>query len=284
MLSCYIDRSIRMSVIMLRAFAVGFVMALASDAAYAQASTPAGLSSVRFEAASLKIAPPRNRPFQQSDPGRMSFQNSTLQGLLWEAYRVWPYQIVWPREWKREQYDLTATFAPGSSKAQVREMLQELLAERLNLRMHHESRELPVYALTIAKSGLRMHKVELDPDGDPQTFPSNIQFLSQDKVIKGKLPMTYLVLVLGMDLDRPLVDMTGLKDVYEIDLQYTAAPRPNQAAYAAMSQEELGALKVSAAASLMAALESKLGLHVEARKAPVDMIVIDHVETTPIEN
>jgi uncharacterized protein (TIGR03435 family) len=163
-------------------------------------------------------------------------------------------------------------------------MLQALLAERLKLKVHWESKELSLYALTIAKSGLRLHKAAVDPDADPQALPMNAQNTGQDKRIQGKMPISYLQLFMAGDLDRPLVDMTGLADAYEIDLQYTPMPPPSQSTSSQLTQEEISALRVSVATSLGSALETQLGIHLEARKAPVEMLVIDHVDGTPTEN
>jgi uncharacterized protein (TIGR03435 family) len=89
--------------------------------------------------------------------------------------------------------------------------------------------------------------------------------------------MTYLLLALAGNLDRPLVDMTGLEGEYEIDLRFTAMP-PRSTSPDAVSDY------LSSAGSLISALEKQGGIHVEARKAPIEMLVIDHIERAPSEN
>jgi len=241
-----------------------------------------------FEAASFKLSGDQAlnaRRSETRDPGRIEFGGITLQGLLWEAYRAWYYQIVWPQDWKDARsvrYDIAATLPLGVSKERVPAMLQALMAERLNFKMHRESREMPVYTLSIAKSGLRMQKAAIDPNADPQKPPDfKIQNIDQEKRVQGKLSMTFLLLALAGNLDRPLVDMTGLEGEYEIDLQFTAmppqsTPRPGQEATAPDY--------LSAAGSLISALEKQCGIHVEARKEPIEMLVVDHINRVPSEN
>jgi len=257
-----------------------------SVASFAQspASKPATFA---FEAASFKLSGDQAlnaRRSENRDPGRVEFRGITLQGLLWEAYRAWYYQIVWPQDWKDARsvrYDIAATLPVGATKEHVPGMLQALMAERLNFKMHRESREMPVYALSIAKSGLRMKKATIDPNADPQKPPDfKIQNNGQEKRVQGELSMTYLLLALAGNLDRPLVDMTGLEGDYEIDLQFTSVPpRPTP-----LAGQETTSDYLSAAGSLISALEKQCGIRVEARKAPVEMLVIDHVDRAPSEN
>ena len=239
-----------------------------------------------FEAASFKLSADQalnGRRSENRDPGRIEFRGITLQGLIWEAYRAWYYQIVWPQDRKDAtsvRYDIAATLPPGA-KEHVPAMLQALMAERLNFKMHRESKEMPVYALTIAKSGLRMQKAPTDPNADPQKPPDfKIQNINQEKRVQGKLSMTYLLLALAGNLDRPLVDTTGLEGEYEIDLQFTAAPPQSTPQ---PGQEATGPDYLSVAGSLVSALEKQCGIHVEARKAPIDMLVIDHLDRAPSE-
>jgi uncharacterized protein (TIGR03435 family) len=137
-------------------------------------TTPATFA---FEAASFKLSADQAlsaRRSENRDPGRVEFRGITLQGLLWEAYRAWYYQIVWPQDWKDARsvrYDIAATLPTGISKEHVPAMLQTLMAERLNFKMHRELREMPVYALSVTKSGLRMQKTATDPNADPQKPP-----------------------------------------------------------------------------------------------------------------
>jgi uncharacterized protein (TIGR03435 family) len=241
-----------------------------------------------FDAASFKLSAdqtPSSRRSDKRDPGRIEFHGVTLQGLLWEAYHDWYYQIVWPQDWKDARsvkYDLVATLPPGVSKERIPEMLQTLMRERLQFKMHRELRDIPVYALSVAKSGLLMQKADADPNADPQNPPDvEILTVNQERRVQGRVTMTYLLLALAGNLDRPLVDTTGLEGEYQIDLRFTPMqPRsPSQP-----SPEDPVADYLSAAGSLVTALEKQCGIHVEARKAPIDMLIIDHINRTPSEN
>jgi uncharacterized protein (TIGR03435 family) len=245
-------------------------------------------AAAAFEAASFKLSAdqsPSARRSDKRDPGRIEFHGVTLQGLLWEAYRAWYYQIVWPQDWKDARsvkYDLVATLPPGVSQEKIPEMLRSLMAERLHFKMHREPREMLVYALSIAKSGVLMHKADSDPNTDSQSPPDvKILNVNQERRVQGRITMTYLLLALAGNLDRPLVDMTGLEGKYQIDLRFRPMqPRsPSQP-----SPEEPATDYLDAAGSLVAALDKQCGIHVEARKASIDMLIIDHINRSPSEN
>jgi uncharacterized protein (TIGR03435 family) len=218
------------------------------------------------------------------DPEHIELRNVGIADLLWRGYQVWPYQTVMPKDWKPQRYDLVAAAAPGATPDQLREMFRNLLGERLKFQMHLEMQERNVYAMTVAKGGVRMQKTDMDPNTDAYAFPITASNNGQEKTVKGKLPTKYFPLMFNIDLDRPLVDQTGLKEVYEFDVHYTPMPMPVQLQNSPMSADDLSALRLTVVASLASAMEKQLGLHLEARKAPIDMMVIDHIETTPAEN
>ena len=109
---------------------------------YVLAQTAA--TGAHFEAASFKLSPPKGVWSHHLDPGRIEIRSGTIAELLWEAYQVWGYQVVWLANRPTEKYDLEATFPPGTPKEQRREMFQTLLAERLGFKVHRETRELSV--------------------------------------------------------------------------------------------------------------------------------------------
>src|SRR5271165_4935802 len=119
-----------------------------------------------FEVASVKpSAPPSgNGPVAigsrggpgTPDPGRVTFIRLGLKGLLTSAYRVQPYQVIGPDWLDTERFDITATIPQGATKDDADVMLQNLLAERFHLTLHHGIRELPLYELTVGKGGPKM--------------------------------------------------------------------------------------------------------------------------------
>jgi uncharacterized protein (TIGR03435 family) len=113
---------------------------------------------------------------------------------------------------------------------------------------------MPVYALVIGKGGLKMKEVEMGPGS------SN---LSGTKLTARKITMARFAEHLSGLVDRPVVDMTGSPGVYDYDLEWT---------------------KDAAGPEIYTAIQQQLGLRLETRKAPVEMLVIDRAEKTPIEN
>src|ERR1051326_3451359 len=147
--------------------AIGTVV-LACSLVYGQApaDTKAADSKLEFEVATIKASAPRgNGPIrigsrggpEQGDPGRITYHNSTLRDLLVYAYGVKRNQISGAPEWLDSQrFDITAKIPEGATKEQVKVMLQNLLADRFKAVLHNETKEMPMYALLVSKSGPKM--------------------------------------------------------------------------------------------------------------------------------
>src|SRR5580658_2070973 len=125
--------------------------------------------SQTFDAASVKAAPPLKPDTQgrmilprqsggpgTQDPGRIHYPYMTLRNLLMTAYDLKPFQIAGPALLDSERFDVTATMPPDTTKAQFHAMLQNLLTERFKMTIHRETKELPMYSLTAAKSGTKL--------------------------------------------------------------------------------------------------------------------------------
>ena len=246
-----------------------------------------------FEVASIKtVQPTMGGQSVRGDPGRIDYKQVSLKELILRAFAVPWYRVVWP-DWLKDPargqlpyYDVAATLPAGTPKAQVPLMLQTLLAERLKLTVHREKRDLPVYAMLISKGGIRMHPAKRDADADPDAEPHNVYSVglgSPEGHITGELPVPAIANSLRNELDRPMVDMTGLEGNFDIDLHWAheAEPLPGRGAPLA----ETASMPTGGnTASLFAALEKQLGIHVEARKIPAEMLIIDRVERVPTEN
>jgi uncharacterized protein (TIGR03435 family) len=135
------------------------------------AQTP---SKLEFEVATIKPSPPLSSLAAQAASGKIDLgirmdatqfdmKFMSLTNLLAQAYKVKPYQIDGPDWMKTQLWEIHAKLPEGSTKEQIPEMLQSLLAERFKLKFHRESREQSVYALTVAKSGLKMKEVVAEP-------------------------------------------------------------------------------------------------------------------------
>jgi uncharacterized protein (TIGR03435 family) len=276
---------------MARTIAMTAVLALASTGVYGQAVT----GSPHFEVASIKLAKPvAGGESVRGDPGRIDYRQIHLKELILRAYGVPLYQVVWP-EWLSDRagrgspassayYDVVATIPAGTPKEQVPLMLRTLLAERLKLTVHREERDLPVYAMLVAKGGVRMHPAKREPGADPEAERPNVYSVSlgsPEARISGEVSPGMIANSLRYELDRPMVDLTGLEGNFEIDLRWAhqADPPPGRGAPESASTPTGGNT-----AALFAAMEKQLGIHVEPRKVPTEMLVIDQVERIPTDN
>jgi uncharacterized protein (TIGR03435 family) len=130
-----------------------------------------GQTGPQFEVASVKPSAP-DKPEQVSigvhiDGARFSCNYFSLRDYIRFAYRVKDYQIVSPEWMGTERYDISATLpAGGATQEQIWDMMKALLADRFQLKLHHDSKEFPVYALVLAKGGTKPKESPLDPDAD----------------------------------------------------------------------------------------------------------------------
>ena len=186
--------------------------------------------------------------------GALTATNVTLQYCIKLAYGVRDYQIVGPDWLNSERYDIQAKTAPNVTPDQYKAMIQTLLAERFQLKVQRDTKELPVYALTVGKRGPKLQPVDAGPERDR---------LERDRLSAQKMSMAHLADRLSQLLGRPVLDMTGIEGAFDIELSW-AADDP--------------------ASSILSAIQEQLGLKLEARKAPVEIIVVEHAEKVPTEN
>ena len=239
----------------------------------------------------------------------------SLKDYIALAYRVKNYQISGPEWIASERFDIAAKLPAGAAREQIRDMVQTLLLDRFQLKLHHETKEFPVYALVVGKGGPKMKESAQDAAADGAgagagrgnidviagggrggggvDLGNGSSFVMRDNGFDAvKLGMTSFADVLARFVDRPMVDMTELKGAYDFSLQFSPedfrAMRIRAALAAGVSvpisPEIMRAVMEAASGdSLFAAIES-LGLKLDARKAPLDVLVIDHAEKTPSEN
>lgn len=196
----------------------------------------------------------------------VTFGNATLNDCIRFAYGMGSDAQIAGPDWIRSKqflYDIVAKGRPGVSREQLQGMMQALLAERFKLVTHREQRDMSYYALMPAKNGPKIRLVMDIPDGfRGTTYGGRINSI---------LPMPGLAYLLSrFETERPIIDSTGLRGMYEIKLEW--ALRQLQNADAAPGT------------SLFSALSEQLGLRLEARKGPVDILVVDRAEKVPGEN
>ena len=250
-----------------------------------------------FEVASVKpSAPPaaggntatvvRGGP-GSSDPALARFDNIDLFSLVTMAYGIGRYQLFGPESLSTARFDINARVPIGATRDQYRLMLQNLLAERFKLVLHHETREIPIYEMTIAKNGPKLKESPVDPDETDPGLQPPLRWSSpppQAANVGGstrgtKQPMVWLIARLSGLLGRPVMDDTGLKGKYDIELRWGAL---GLNASVASDNPDVGAIESEP--PLVQAVQEQLGLKLTPKKAPFDVLVIDHIERVPVEN
>jgi uncharacterized protein (TIGR03435 family) len=250
---------------------------------YGQTTAPA--SGPKFEVASFKLSQPGGRGGGiRPAPGgeRYLATNVTLRLLLTVAYRIKPEQIVGGPGWiDTERYDMNAKAERPSSIEELHAMLVDLLTERYNLKFHKDTKELPMYALSVDKNGpsakLQAHAAQ--SAGDPwidQAINGAVQVKMHAKFV----PMDYFAWRISQMVDRPVVDQTSLKGGYDFDLAFTRELPPGIPENANINGSPID----TSGPTLFEALRQQLGLKLERQKGPVEILVIDHVEKAVVEN
>jgi bla regulator protein BlaR1 len=272
----------------------------------AQSPAAAGATPPAFEVVSIK--PDRTgsgRVMININPsGRFNAENVTLKFLLQEAYGVKDSQISGAPAWlDSEHYDIEAKpedamveaqrkMGEEERHAQLLLMLQSMLADRFKLTVHHETKDLPLYVLVVAKSGSKLHESavtqeDMDPPDPPK--PNGPQARHSIRMMgRGDLSISgegldMFAQVLSRQIGRLVVNKTGLKGNYDFTLKWTpdegqgkmfAGPKDpgdGRAGEAAPPADASGP-------SIFTALQEQLGLKLESQRGPVETIVIDHVE------
>ena len=203
--------------------------------------------------------------------------NVTVSWMIKLAYNVHANQISGGPSWlDSERYDTVGrSDTPGEpNRDQMKLMIQKLLGDRFQLRFHTEKKELPVYAMVVAKGGSKLTASA----GDPNAFPG-IGFGREPGVISLAGRNTGLNSVAnGLQsniLDKPVVDQTGLTGRYDFQLRFT--PDPIQLANFGGLAPANGT-DPNPPPDIFTAFEQQLGLKLQATKAAVDVMVIDRIE------
>ena len=252
-------------------------------AALAFAQPPAGAPA--FEVASVKPARPPSennlRVSMTGDAGSVRFSNVTLRDVMTRAYSVKDHQITAPDWLRSERYDIVAKLPQGASRDQIPAMLETLLAERFQLKLHRETKVMPIYALVAGKNGPKLRETTESTGG------MRMSMSPKGRQMSGKVTIKALSDALSRMMDRPVMDMTELKGTYDVNLEWVAdenqpglfGPGPRRPEGAQERAPDRGE-----GPSIFTAVQEQLGLRLEARKSPVEILVVDHVEKTPTEN
>jgi uncharacterized protein (TIGR03435 family) len=288
------------------------VVAAASPASRAQA--PAAVPIRRFEVASIKPSNPNPASVQASLPvivpayGRLQAQNMTLRLLIEAAYQKQSFQVIGGPGWlNTTKFDVDARARdPKTSTTDLLEMLQRLLADRFNLRVHPETRQVPIYALMLARPG------RLGPQLKPSTARCPGYKEQQQKMLEAMarggiggltammskpgestacgispaatksagvgikltgMPILMLTETLTQLVGRPVVDKTGLNGLYDYEITIDAPTLIRM--YAELGVNLPNAASLPEEPSLMTNLQEKLGLKLDAQRGPGQVLIVD---------
>jgi len=281
---------------------VALILALVGGVATLSGQAPAGPSAPGFEVASIR--PNLSGGISNIRPmpnGRLIATNASLRSLILRAHRLQDSQLIGAPEWiNAERFDIDARVesAPLDGPEALMPMLRTLLIQRFKLRAHTETRELPAYALTLARndgrlgSGIRPTQADCStvpsvkgpeiitsgkdgwpPCGMSSTAPvtttSSAGVMISATIRRSAIEMKDLASVFQGDVARPVVDRTGLAGRFDVEYSYVLRRPPNQTAQPALT---------SVAPTIFVALEEQLGLKLESQRAEVPVLIIDSVE------
>lgn len=247
---------------------------------------------ISFEVASIRPSDPNpDSPIwvgMTADRGMVYYTNLTLRDCIRAAYRVRDFQIQGPEWMTRERFQITAKLPAGASLEQIPEMMQALLADRFQLSFRRDRKDRPVYVLVVGKAGLKLKPAEmkpddqsptaLGPDGKPRPpmmlklAPSGIELIAPS----ASLPN--FVEQISRFTARPVVDLTGIEGQYQFDLIF--APETAPTGILGLT----GTPRFAEPGPSVFDAVRQYGLRMEARKSPIEMLTVTHIEQKPTEN
>ena len=225
--------------------------------------------SLEFEVASIKVNQTGSggSNFPRLKNGALSAENVSLLMLLQAAYDLSAVRIVGPSWLDSDRYDVVGKSPQGVSDSELMPMLQALLKDRFRISDHREMKEMPIYEMIVVKDGLKMSA--FDPT-HPLVSPPNRN--RGGAMIVGSGTMPQLAKMISGSAGRPVLDKTGLNGRYNYILSFT--PLSAQAAESVSDSPP----------DLFTAVQQQLGLKLESKKEPIEILVIDHAERAPAGN
>jgi len=252
-----------------------------------------------FEVASIKenVSGGDNASVRAQPGGRVSVSNNSLRNIIRNAYNVQNYQIVGGPEWiNTVRWDITAKAPDDAPPQELLLMLRTLLADRFKLVIRNESREMPIYALILARadgrlgSQLRVSNVDCaaifaaaKTTGQVPPPTTNGRPTCGTRTTRGNMTTTGVAMSdlarnLAPFAGRPVVDKTGLSGAFDLDLTWTPEQGPS-----ASEGTQPPAAPSTDGVSLFTAVQEQLGLKLDAQRGPVDVVVIESAER-PVED
>jgi uncharacterized protein (TIGR03435 family) len=269
-------------------------------------AVPVAAQGPQFEVASIKPSPP-----EPPTPGtaglritlrQARFTFLSLKDYIGIAYGVRVYQIAAPDWIASARFEIIATMPEGVPGEQLSQMMRALLEDRFKMKTHRETRELPAYVLQTLP-GFKLEPVTADAPGDAFTVTSTsgpggtVVDLGQgasltvggNKIEAKKVDMTMLAATLERFMDRPVVNQTGRTERFNVTIELTpedftaAMIRSALAAGVSLPAPAMRLLDSASPNAIPDALKA-LGLSLDSKRAPIDVVVIDSADKSPTEN
>jgi len=234
----------------------------------------------QFDAASVKVNQSSDRPSTQYDAGRVILHKASIRHLVLRGWPLPDYQLVLP-DWVAGDrgaigYDVSVTFPPNTTPANLQLMFQDVLATRFGLTIHWETRDVKAFEVRASEKGPKLR--EAANPAQPTDFPKYAtkiegglwHFSSQLGGEPSRLTVAGFLEALDAThiLDRPLVDATGIRGNYDIDLTAPAEVPGNK----------------PDPSELLGAIEKQLGLKASLKTLSLRVLVVDHLERIPTGN
>ena len=204
-----------------------------------------------------------------TNPGRIRYTWVTLADSIQAAYDVRPQQVAGPDWLSYSRYDIEAKAPSPASKEQLMQMLQRLLVERFKLQFHHESRDVPVFILR-AEKRTRLAPSSIDEASTTQISPTGFSFQHTTMMEFAKFLSSW------PSMGRPVVDETGLNGRFDFAFDWFDADHGDIA--------QVKRSMASGDPSAFMDAVSRIGLQLQSRKSSSDVLVIDHIERTLLED
>ncbi len=237
----------------------------------------AALAQNAFDVASVKPSPPPpgdllNINLGTLSHGTLTLNNTTLSECIRYAYGLVSEDQIAGPDWIRDRqirFDITAKAPPDTAQDQVRIMMQNLLAERFRLSLHQEPKRIPHYDLTVARNGPKLQVATGEA-------PMARRYYGVGRLSYTHIPMEQFGVLLSRQLREPVFDRTGLTGAFDVELNWLpddtrGAPPPPPSDTAPRPD-------------IFTAIQQQLGLKLEASREPIEVLIVDYAEKTPVSN
>ncbi|HEY1184612.1 MAG TPA: TIGR03435 family protein [Bryobacteraceae bacterium] len=234
-------------------------------------------AKVGFEVASIRPSTPAPdgnvRVWMSTDAGMLRYSNVSLKDCIRVAYDVKEFEIQGPDWIGSTRFDIIAKLPTGSSESQIPGMLQAMLAERLKLAVHRDTKATAIYELVAVKGAPALKPVDV-----PANTGTSVA-MDESSGIHLTAPsatLATLAELISRFVQHPVIDMTGIQGHYDFDLVFSGQTMRQGRS---MEEDDISQSGVSIYDSLR-----RYGLKLELRKSPLEVLVVDHVEKMPTEN